>query len=150
MTLNIKDPEAHGLARKLADHTGETMTRAVAEALRERLARVSRAHRPDTAQELLAIGRRCAAATFVETAIVVESQTKNTGSRQLDAFVRRAGITIEPVTEEQAHIARQAFTDFGKGRHPAGLNYGDCFSYALSKATREPCCSKERTSRRLT
>ena len=46
MTLNIKDPEAHKLARKLADHTGETMTRAVTEALRERLARVSRAHRP--------------------------------------------------------------------------------------------------------
>jgi antitoxin VapB len=62
MTLNIKDPEAHKLARKLADHTGETMTRAVTEALRERLARVSRAHRPETAaQELLAIGRRCAA-----------------------------------------------------------------------------------------
>jgi ribonuclease VapC len=85
---------------------------------------------------------RVSAATFVETAIVVESQTKNNGSRQLDAFIRRAGITIEPVTEEQAHIARQAFTDFGKGRHPAGLNYGDCFSYALSKATREPLLFK--------
>jgi ribonuclease VapC len=67
---------------------------------------------------------RVSAATFVETAIVVESQTKNNGSRQLDAFIRRAGIIIEPVTEEQAHIARQAFTDFGKGRHPAGLSYG--------------------------
>jgi ribonuclease VapC len=85
---------------------------------------------------------RVSAATFVETAIVVESQTKNNGSRQLDAFIRRAGITIEPVTEEQAHIARQAFTDFGKGRHPAGLNYGDCFSYALSKAMREPLLFK--------
>jgi ribonuclease VapC len=85
---------------------------------------------------------RVSAATFVETAIVVESQTKNNGSRQLDALIRRAGITIEPVTEEQAHIARQAFTDFGKGRHPAGLNYGDCFSYALSKATREPLLFK--------
>jgi antitoxin VapB len=62
MTLNIKDPEAHKLARKLADQTGETMTRAVTEALRERLARVSRARRPETAAEdLLAIGRRCAA-----------------------------------------------------------------------------------------
>jgi ribonuclease VapC len=85
---------------------------------------------------------RVSAATFVEAAIVVESQTKNNGSRQLDAFIRRAGITIEPVTEEQAHIARQAFTDFGKGRHPAGLNYGDCFSYALSKAMREPLLFK--------
>ena len=62
MTLNIKDPEAHKLARKLADHTGETMTRAVTEALRERLDRVSRAQRPETtAEEILAIGRRCAA-----------------------------------------------------------------------------------------
>jgi ribonuclease VapC len=85
---------------------------------------------------------RVSAATFVETAIVVESQTKNNGSRQLDAFIRRAGITIEPVTEEQAHIARQAFTDFGKGRHPAGLNYWDCFSYALSQAMREPLLFK--------
>ena len=80
---------------------------------------------------------RVSAATFVEAAIVVESQTKNSGSRQLDAFFRRAGISVEPVTEEHAHIARQAFTDFGKGRHSAGLNYGDCFSYALAKATGE-------------
>lgn len=85
---------------------------------------------------------RLSAATYVETAIVVESQTKNNGSRQLDAFIRQAGISIEAVTEEQAHIARQAFTDFGKGRHPAGLNYGDCFSYALSKAVREPLLFK--------
>jgi ribonuclease VapC len=46
------------------------------------------------------------------------------------------------VTEEQAYIARQAFIDFGKGRHPAGLDYGDCFSYALSKASREPLLFK--------
>jgi len=62
MTLNIKDPEAHELARKLAQRTGETMTRAVTEALRERLARLTRAAKPDaTADDLLAIGRRCAA-----------------------------------------------------------------------------------------
>jgi len=85
---------------------------------------------------------RMSAATFVETAIVVEAQTRNNGGRQLDAFIRRAGIVIEPVTEEQAHIARQAFIDFGKGRHAAGLNYGDCFSYALSKASREPLLFK--------
>jgi len=62
MTLNIKDPETHRLARKLAEQTGETMTRAVTEALRERLARLTRAEKPDTkADDLLAIGRRCAA-----------------------------------------------------------------------------------------
>jgi ribonuclease VapC len=86
--------------------------------------------------------RRMSAATFVETAIVVETQTKTSGSRQLDAFLRRADIAIEPVTEEHAHIARQAFIDFGEGRHPAGLNYGDCFSYALAKATGEPLLFK--------
>ncbi len=60
--LNIKDPEAHQLARKIAEQTGETMTRAVTEALRERLARLSNTRKPKTtAQELLAIGRRCAA-----------------------------------------------------------------------------------------
>jgi len=62
MTLNIKHPEAHRLARKLAQQTGETMTRAVTEALRERLARVSRAVKPEAlAEDLLSIGRRCAA-----------------------------------------------------------------------------------------
>jgi ribonuclease VapC len=80
---------------------------------------------------------RLSAANFVEVAIVVEAQTKATGSRQFDAFVRRAGMVIEPVTEEQAHIARQAYTDFGKGRHRAGLNFGDCFAYALAKTTGE-------------
>jgi ribonuclease VapC len=85
---------------------------------------------------------RISAATFVETAIVIEAQTKSSGSRQLDAFMRRAGIAIEPVSVEQAHIARQAFIDFGKGRHAAGLNYGDCFSYALSKSCGEPLLFK--------
>ena len=80
---------------------------------------------------------RISAANFVEVAIVVEAQTKATGSRQFDAFFRRAGIIIEPVTEEQAHIARQAYTDFGKGRHIAGLNFGDWFAYALAKTTGE-------------
>lgn len=85
---------------------------------------------------------RVSAATFVEIGIVVEAQTKNSGSRQFDAFIRRAGITIEPVTEEQAHIARQAYTDFGNGRHGAALNFGDCFSYALAKVTDEPTLFK--------
>ena len=79
--------------------------------------------------------RRMSAANFVEAAIVVETQTRSGGSRQFDAFFRRASIVIEPVTEEQAHVARQAYTDFGKGRHRAGLNFGDCFAYALAKVS---------------
>jgi ribonuclease VapC len=86
--------------------------------------------------------RRMSAANFVEAAIVVEALTKESGSRQFDAFLRRAGIVIEPVTEEQAHAARQAYTDFGKGRHAAGLNFGDCFAYALAKVTGEPLLFK--------
>lgn len=89
-----------------------------------------------------AAARRMSAANFVETAIVVEAQRREGGSRQFDAFIRRAGIVIEQVTEEQAHIARQAWTDFGKGRHPAGLNFGDCFAYALAKVTGEPLLFK--------
>ena len=85
----------------------------------------------------LASACRISAANYVEAAIVVEAQTKDGGSRQFDAFFRRAGIVIEPVTEEQAHLARQAYTDFGKGRHRAGLNFGDCFAYALAKTTGE-------------
>ena len=80
---------------------------------------------------------KISAATFVEVAVVVEAQTEGRGNLQLDAFLRRAGLVIEPVTEEQAHLARQAYSDFGKGRHPARLNFGDCFSYALAKASGE-------------
>lgn len=85
---------------------------------------------------------RISAATFLETAIVIEAQTENAGIQQFDAFIRRAGIIVEPVTQDQAQIARQAYSDFGKGRHPAGLNFGDCFSYAFSKASGEPVLFK--------
>jgi ribonuclease VapC len=91
---------------------------------------------------------RMSAATFVETSIVVENQTRSGGSRQLDTFFRRAGIRIEAVTEEHAHLARQAFSDFGKGRHPAGLNFGDCFSYALAKSSGEPLLFKGKDFRK--
>ena len=85
---------------------------------------------------------RISAATFVEAGVVIDTQTKDKGSRQFDAFMRRAGIRIEAVSEEQAHLARQAYADFGKGRHPAGLNFGDCFAYALAKLTGEPLLFK--------
>jgi len=85
---------------------------------------------------------RISAATFVEVSVVVESQTGDAGSRQWDSFFRTAGISIEPVTEEHAYAARQAWSDFGKGRHPAGLNFGDCFSHALAKVSGEPLLFK--------
>ena len=82
------------------------------------------------------------AANFVELAIVIESQIGPNAGRQCDAFFRRANIVVEPVTVEQAHLARHAFLDFGKGRPPAGLNFGDCFAYALAKSTGEPLLFK--------
>lgn len=85
---------------------------------------------------------RISVATWVELAMVVESQLGPDGMRQAEAFFRRAGITIEPVAVEHGELARQAFLDFGKGRHKAGLNFGDCFSYALAKATGEPLLFK--------
>ena len=87
---------------------------------------------------------RCliSAANFLELSIVVEAQLGAEGLRQCDMLIRRAGIVIEPVSVDHAYLARQAFHDFGKGRHPAALNFGDCFSYALAKANREPLLFK--------
>jgi ribonuclease VapC len=79
---------------------------------------------------------------YVETAIVIEAQTREAGSREFDTFFRRAGIVIEPITEEHAHLARQAYAQFGKGRHRSGLNFGDCFAYALARAMGEPLLYK--------
>jgi ribonuclease VapC len=77
------------------------------------------------------------AGNFLELSIVIEGQIGPNAGRQCDVFFRRANIIIEPFTVEQAHVARQAFLDFGKGRHAAGLNFGDCFAYALAKITGE-------------
>jgi ribonuclease VapC len=82
------------------------------------------------------------AVSFVEASIVAEFNGGDGGVRQLDAFLRTAGISIEPVSEEHALEARQAYWDYGKGRHPAGLNFGDCFSYALAKVSGEPLLFK--------
>jgi ribonuclease VapC len=85
---------------------------------------------------------RMSAANFVELSMLIDSQLGPEALRQCDMFLRRAEIVIEPVTVEHAHLARQGFLDFGKGRHPAGLNFGDCFAYALAKASDEPLLYK--------
>lgn len=85
---------------------------------------------------------RMSAGNFLELSMVIEGQFGADVLRQCDALVRRIGIVIEPVTIDQVHVARQAFHDFGKGRHPAGLNFGDCFAYALAKVTGEPLLFK--------
>jgi ribonuclease VapC len=87
---------------------------------------------------------RISVASFLELCMVIESQMGAEGGRQVDVFLRRAGIVIEPITVEQGHVARQAFLDFGKGRNPAALNFGDCFAYALAKTTGEALLFKGR------
>jgi ribonuclease VapC len=82
------------------------------------------------------------AGSLVEVSIVIESRGGDSVIRQWDAFFRSSRISVAPFTEEQALIARQGFSDFGKGRHPAGLNFGDCFAYALAKSTGEPLLFK--------
>ncbi len=76
---------------------------------------------------------RMSAVSYVEAAVVVDSNRNPVLSRRFDDLLRDAEISVEPVTLNQARIAREAYRDFGKGRHRAGLNFGDCFSYALAK-----------------
>ena len=82
------------------------------------------------------------AANLLEAGIVADCQTDARTGRQLDALVANFHLRIEPVTEEQVRIARQAYLDFGRGNHPAKLNFGDCFAYALAKSSGEPLLFK--------
>jgi ribonuclease VapC len=86
---------------------------------------------------------RVSSANYFETAILIDSNRDPVFSRQFDLLVREAGILVEPVTAEQAQIAREAYRDFGRGSgHRARLNFGDCFAYALAKAMNEPLLFK--------
>jgi ribonuclease VapC len=83
--------------------------------------------------------RRLSAAGYLECGIVLDNQRDPVISRSLDELLAEAEFVIEPVTERHARLARQAYADFGRGSgHPAGLNFGDCLSYALALDTREP------------
>jgi ribonuclease VapC len=87
--------------------------------------------------------RRLSAANFLETAVVIDGGRDPVASRRFDELIAEACIIIEPVTEPQAKIAREAYRDFGKGSgHPAQLNFGDCFAYALAKDKSEPLLFK--------
>jgi ribonuclease VapC len=87
--------------------------------------------------------RRLSAVSFVESAVVVDASRDPIATRRFDDLIREAGISIEPVTENQAQIARQAYRDFGRGSgHPAKLNFGDCFAYALARELNEPLLFK--------
>jgi len=86
---------------------------------------------------------RISAANFVESACIIDGGRSPIASRKLDELIKKAKITIEPVSASQALIARAAYRDFGKGSgHPAKLNFGDCFAYALAKDIGEPLLFK--------
>jgi ribonuclease VapC len=86
---------------------------------------------------------RMSAAAYLETGIVIDARRSPLLSRRIDDLIASTRITIEPVTEAQARIAREAYRDYGKGSgHPAGLNFGDCFAYALARDKGEPLLFK--------
>jgi len=101
---------------------------------------------PESARLAVAIEsdptRLISAATVVEAGIAIEARYGAAGGRELDLLMAKAGLSIEAVTAEQAEVARGAWRRFGKGRHPAALNIGDCYSYALAKVTGEPLLFK--------
>jgi ribonuclease VapC len=86
--------------------------------------------------------RLISAASILEAGIIIESRLGDAGSREFDLWLVRAAIETVPVDAQQADIARRAWRRFGKGRHQAGLNYGDCFSYALAVSRDEPLLFK--------
>lgn len=83
--------------------------------------------------------RRLSTASLLECRIVAANLDI---AAELEAWLAAAAVEIEPFTADQCRLAAQAFLDFGKGRHPAGLNFGDCFAYALAKQTGEPLLYK--------
>ena len=92
---------------------------------------------------IIQAGRRLiSAANVLETGIVLESKRGEAAGREFDLFVVRTGLEIVPVDSEQIEIARSAWRTYGKGRHAAALNFGDCFAYALAKFSGEPLLAK--------
>ena len=85
---------------------------------------------------------RISAVSYVEASIIIDRSDDPIALRRLEDFFRMSRTAVEPVTPKQAQIARQAYRDFGKGRHKAGLNFGDCFTYALAKDLDEPLLFK--------
>jgi ribonuclease VapC len=101
---------------------------------------------PEATEYALAIDadpvRLLSAANLVETSIVIEARVGDAGGRELDLLLHKAAIEVVAVDAAQADLARHAYRQFGKGRHAAGLNYGDCFAYALAQSAGEPLLFK--------
>jgi ribonuclease VapC len=86
--------------------------------------------------------RLVSAATLLETALVIEARKGEPGGRELDALIQKAEVVVVPVDAEHVVEARRAYRRFGKGRHAAGLNFGDVFAYALARTAGEPLLFK--------
>jgi ribonuclease VapC len=86
--------------------------------------------------------RLISAATILEAAMVIETRFGEAGGSELDLWLHKAGFEVVAVDTDHADLARRAWRRFGKGRHPAGLNFGDCFAYALATLTQEPLLFK--------
>ena len=86
--------------------------------------------------------RLISAATLLEAAMVIETRLDDAAGSELDLWIFRAGVEVVAVDADHADQARRAWRRYGKGRHPAGLNYGDCFSYALAVISGEPLLYK--------
>lgn len=86
--------------------------------------------------------RLMSTASYLEAAIVIETRFGEAGGRELDLWLHRAGVDLVAVGADQAQAARAAYRRFGKGRHRAGLNYGDCFAYALAASSGQPLLFK--------
>jgi ribonuclease VapC len=89
-----------------------------------------------------ASGASLSSATLVEAGIVVQARRGDEGARDLDLLITKLGVAVVPFTARQADIARKAYRTYGRGRHPAALNFGDCLVYALAKDTSEPLLAK--------
>ena len=99
------------------------------------------AERIETAVEADPV-RLMSTVSYVETAIVIDTRFGEPGGRELDMWLHRAAVDLVSVDSDQADAARVAYRMYGKGRHRAGLNYGDCFSYALAKVSGQPLLFK--------
>jgi ribonuclease VapC len=86
--------------------------------------------------------RLISAATVLEAAMVIETRLGDAGGAELDLWLHKANVEIVAVTADHADQARRVWRRYGKGRHPAGLNFGDCFSYALAALSGEPLLYK--------
>ncbi len=87
--------------------------------------------------------RLISAGTLLETGIVLQARHGDEGTRDLDLLVLKLRLVVAPVTERQVGLARRAYRQYGKGQHhPAGLNFGDCFAYALARSSGRPLLFK--------